>query len=706
MNHLNGKYFHFFLPEKNSKILIKFKSANEKFYSANSIFKPTILSKLIYNINVDDTDYPGINETNFNLPIQIKNLKKFYYTYENINLIIDNKTAEEIKLNFVVLDNNLNIRFVYDDVLKADEQYKGIDFFLNSADDYKILFYCNNDFLFFTKIKIVDKPDKKKIEYSLPNEKLLYFRINNYKDILKYSIYNKFTGEKYNQLIKEEIKIKKQELYVPINNIIDNIEDDNFLRYLKVNKHTKYNAKGMYKIVQSIRYMNVKDQIKFIESLFSTDEKLAYMILNNVFNFYLLFIIPDTEKRELLKLVDTKTLAYALKSEPEEKKISIKKFINKKSYDTLETEIKNIKLTSTDEILKAQKVIGDILRAYYQLKFGVPFVIKKFKETRLKEQIFNNKLVFTDKYKFTVPDFYFSGHYTVYLKTDREENFELALNAKSGKETLNFIEYWIYETKKFVSVYNVDYEYIYFKFHKPVLKTQFIFNLENNNFEITEYNRTFPDEIVPVKHFNKKNILIFVGALYEDNKYDEAEFFIKADNIQTIPKEIFHVAEEKQQIDIRRWLITYKKSFKDKLNLLYKIKDTNLLNLILELKIYNFLFTELQDNFYKNLLDIVINVITYKYFKNGLFRLKPDDEYNINDTIEILFYLRDIYDFKPVNNIVEQSLAVIKKKKIKDNRLVIYNKKFSKDYRKLKKEIKQKISAEDDIYYKYMSDYL
>ncbi len=667
MNFFKGKFFYFFVPE--NKFLIKFKPANEKFFSANTIFKPTILSALMYSINADDTIFSAIKTEKPDFPIKLKNFKKLFYTFENINFIIENSLLAEAKINFIVLDQSLNIRFVYDNVLYPEEREKIVDFYLTSPGKYKMIFYYNNQYVFFTKFRVLNKYVKDAVKYNIKNKKIFYLKLDNYRDILEYSIINKYTGIEYFQMTTEDIRVKKQELYIPINNVISDISDDNFFRYLKVNDNTKYNASGMYKVVQSIRLMKPKEQVEFIESLFKTERNLAQMILENVFNFYLLYIIPDNEKREILKLIDLETLWYAIKAEPQEKQSYIKKYLNKKRKTELEKKFKDIKLVSADTIKSAQQSIGNVIRAYYQSKFGVPFIMEEFFEFRLKQQIFNNKLVFTDKYKVTIPDFYFSGHFSIRLKTVNQVFYELPINAVSGRKSFQFADYWIYETKRFVEIFNIDNEYVYLKFLENNQKTQIVIRTENNALELKEYNFIHTDEIIPVPYYSNRTIEFFIGTLYNSGKFNEAHLIVDIFDEVKKYKEVFHLEEENEKPDIKEWLLTYKKYFKDKLDVLYKLSEQDLYTLFLEYKIYKFLYEELNDEFYKNLSDLIYTGIKHKYVDNGLFRSTPEKEGNIEDTVDILYYIDDLKKDENFKDIIEKMLKILKKRKIKIKRL-------------------------------------
>ncbi len=711
MKFKKGKFFYFFFPE-NSPYIIKFKSKDKKFFSANTIFKYNILSTNLYDIKIDEEVFSFNNILYYNLPFEISFFKTLYYRGESIEINIKNKEKNNLSINIIVFDENMNLRFFGEYTL---ESFLKIKFNLFGEGKHRVLFFINNNYYFFFNIQIIERGNNK-IDILKKGKEVIEFNILNdnrlYKEIIFYSIIDANTSLFYQQLIEENITIKREELYIPINIILG--DDDNFLRYLNINKNTFYNPKGLYKIVQTIKYMKESEQIKFIESLFKTDIELADLILYNIFNFYLLFILNNEEKREILRIIDDDTLIYAFKRDEKDYK-NLKDFLPVKRRKYIEKRLKELTFVKSEEIEESHRSIGDIIRAYFQVKYGKPFIIQENKEVRFKEQIFNNIIVYgKNSYKISLPHFLFNGDYKIlfYGKKDNRILSELSIKVTSKKEIVSFNLFKIFENKDFYRIARVDKEYIYIKFSEYIEKVQFSLINKHNSIKVYEFNKIKNDELIRIPYFSNDKITVYVGAIAppENENIYEASFLLEV--YDYIPYTVSNI-EEKQVVKIssndkKEWLLEYEKDINKRLQILFKNEHIDIFDIILEIKIFNYLYKNLKNSIYCTIRDMLIEILEYKFYNNNLFKFSRDEKESDKISIEVLFFLRDIYEdnIENLNKLIDNTLDYFYKNKIKDNRLGIYRKKlFSDSAGKYKKYIKNTYSPEDKIY-KYIMRFL
>ncbi|MBU1078782.1 MAG: hypothetical protein KKH98_15915 [Spirochaetes bacterium] len=525
-NNYQGKYFSFFNIRNNQTQLVKFRSRDEKYYSANTIWEQKIIPNILFELNYDDKNVSLVDPAVPDETIEILFLDETYYENEKIQFIVFNKDYISFDLSLIILDEENNISFHSDTAFQKTDQYKILRADLFHTGQYRIMFYVEHKFKFFTLLRIrkndlakyiIDqKKSKNKIKFSLfPQE---------YKDELEvnYTDLNNFTPA-YNTVLTESEE-EVEELYVPLSELFKkDIKDNEFQRFLKIKLENRYNAMGMVKIIDTIKAMKTKDEVLFMENLMKENSELALTLMEIIFDFDLLFLISFDESREILGGIDDYTVTVALKGETKNRIEQIRSFLPDKRWEKIEklfSEFETIELEETD---KAQKKIGTIIRSYFQVKFGIPFVFEKKKISKYK--IKNFKL--TPDYEFRVPEFIYNGSYLMEFKLKNEQIVNMIHKVSSGKKENKFYIKRLFSTGDFFKIIHVDNEYLQIKFNE-YMKTSVLLFVNKESIQMEETHRIYEDEIIQFKMPRTDRIHLIIGAINDDKerKAYEAEIVV------------------------------------------------------------------------------------------------------------------------------------------------------------------------------------
>ena len=536
-NNYQGKYFSFFNILSNQLQIVKFKDKEDDFYSANTVWDSRVISNLQFEIYFDKKMILQKELEPFSERVEILFLENSYYSGEKINFLIVNKEFGSFDLSFIVFDGKKNICYYNEAGIAQTDQYRSFQFCLEDPGGYRVYFYINNKFQYYFNIRIRErclskyavelKEEKARIGFKLiPDDykgsmKVKYWNLNNYR-------------ENYDN-VPVESEEYLEELYVPINELFKkNIKENEFQKFLRIRLgDQKYNAMGMMKIIDTLKIMNTKEEVKFMENLFSEDRDLALAIMEIVFDFDILFLTPEPEAREILSLVDTHTLVAALKGETKNRIEQIKQCISGKRWEkisSLSGKIETIEMTKTDI---ARKKIGTIIRSYFQKKMGIPFVFAKEKKSRRKIRSFDLE----PGGDMLLPGMPHNGNYAVELVLRKQSVVSFIHKETEGEDEYKFYSRTIYSTGNFFEITNIDEKYIYLKFNKKIKNGMVITGRDDmaEKPRFTEFSRVYPDEIILISRPEMRLFRMIIGVVNNDKEapIDEADLIInlyKQDN--------------------------------------------------------------------------------------------------------------------------------------------------------------------------------
>jgi len=519
MKFKKSKYF--LLLKTDSPSILKFKQKNEKFFSFQIFSKLKLLPLLIYDVLIENNFFPAVNPENVYIPFKILGITKLYNVGSEISFKILNIKNEDFSLQIIITDFNNYVRFERKYYFNKEETLKEDKFKISTEGDYKIKFFCNNKFVFYKEIKIVNEKDVLYFNLIQKKDSKLYFQLkfldNIEKEDLKTEIYSTLTGARIYWTVADNVKIKDEILYVPLKKFFPEIDKVNLLSKFAV--EDDFNPAGVLKLFSTISELNELNEIKFIKELFENSFELAFKLTKMVNDFEIIFKISPQELREILSQIDILTIATAFKTLNKEKIGYIKYHISEKKFNEIETKMNEITIVSDEEIKKAKDSISDYVGEYLKKKYGLKIVVNK-KEERFKIQDIWEKIKFNkDKnlYFCDLKNLDFSGNFIVYFYSPDKRYSKIIFKNNSGKKQFLFYENIIYKNKNFYQIIGVDSNFIYIKFdcHFSIIQ---IILLDKNNYIISifETKNVFNDEIIKFQYSSVNEIRILIAGVEKD----------------------------------------------------------------------------------------------------------------------------------------------------------------------------------------------
>ncbi len=523
-NNFQGKYFSFFNIKQNQLQLIKFKSKDENFYSANTIWDKKIISNIVFKLYFNDRE---INQTEIkpvDESIEIIFLENFYLENEKIQFLVFNKEFTHFNFSFFVTDTNDQICFYKETDFSKTQAYKIFKLNTFHAGRYKINFYINQQYQYYCSFEIKKHDPAKYIVQSerIKNKLKLSLFPDDYKDDMKvrYLDLNNYCEDYDYMEIESEGEL--EELYVPLNELFDkDFKDNEFARFLKIKLEKKYNAMGIMKIIGTLKAMNTKEEVRFMENLIREDKELALTLIDIIFDFDLLFLIPAIELREILNIVDDYTICIALKGETKNRIEQIKGSISEKRWGMIEKSFYQDEMVDMDRTDKAQKKIGTVIRSYYQKKYGVPFVFEISKKTKYK--IKNFKI--DNNMELILPNFRYNGCYLIEFILKNRKKVKVIHKVSQKEEEYKFYLKAIYSTGDFFKIIHIDKEHVYLKFEKQTEKAVVLF-VDKEIITMEELNKVYKDEIIQLMRPSALKFRFIIGTLDNESTIHEANFQI------------------------------------------------------------------------------------------------------------------------------------------------------------------------------------
>lgn len=131
---------------------------------------------------------------------------------------------------------------------------------------------------------------------------------------------------------------------------------------------------------------------------------------------------------------------------------------------------------------------------------------------------------------------------------------------------------------------------------------------------------------------------------------------------------------EEKSMDIKAEPLLKGKDLEEVLEKIRGKKARSLLDLILELKVYYFLFRASEGRSYYSLMRHVLDLIRSAYFRNRYFLYTPESEFSLMDQVEILLHLHEIFGkgLEELDAMIEKALSYLAKLKIRNKQLDIY----------------------------------
>lgn len=521
MNNIQGKYFTFFNVEQNKVQLIRFKTKEDRYYAANTVWEKKIISRLLFELSYDDRKDEQIELHNIEESVRILFLESIYYEQESIQFLVINKEYLDLHFSYLILDDEKKIYGSCDIEFSKTDSFKSITLPKLSSGSYRVLIFINHQYQYYYPLKIKELSLAKYMLHTDVKKNNMKFSLfpdqyNADMELVYYDLKNLRQVYDYQSVEKEELL---EELYVPLGELFKGgIKDNDFQKFLKIRLEGKYNAMGMVKIIETLKSMTAKEEISFIENLIKEDKDLALAIIEMVFDFDMLFLMPIQESREVLQGVDNDTLSVALKGETKDRIDQIKAMISEKRSLEIDKQFNKIETIAMEETDLAQKRIGTHIRSYFQKRYGVPFIFERKKKTKYKIREFPVK---KDE-EFLIPDFNFNGSYLFEYKLKNEQTIHYIHKVTNQKTNYKFYEKVNYCTSPFYQIVWIDQNEIYLKFNNQIEKAVMLLK-KDDKFVIEDFDRIYADEIIRVNYIADEKIRLIMGVITDDKDNPVAE---------------------------------------------------------------------------------------------------------------------------------------------------------------------------------------
>ena len=188
---------------------------------------------------------------------------------------------------------------------------------------------------------------------------------------------------------------------------------------------------------------------------------------------------------------------------------------------------------------------------------------------------------------------------------------------------------------------------------------------------------------------NPFNLNIFQGDKDIFNKTIEAKYFefidlerdkkIKVHIKSSVGEHIYYflLPAPIEAYDLKKKYSIKDENFEEILNYIHQLQKRNIIDLIIELKIYWFKYQETKQIIFKNMLQMVFGRLKKKHFKRNYFVYTLESKFNTLDIVDILLHLQEIYNkgLNKLDQMIANTLLYLKKIKFKDKRLKNYTKK-------------------------------
>lgn len=517
-NFIKGKYFLFIKSSQQNPVVVQFRPETEKFFSANLIIDNIVICNAIQDIQIENECFEKMDIPVSVRKIKIYGLKNQYNCNEKIDFVVI--TEKESELKIIVIDKNGYIR--YNQNIEISEKWKNLSFTLCCAGDYKIYFFCNNEFLFYRKIKITEIKNNLIIRILKSLKDKIVFKIyrenNEITEPLNIKEISVLTHKQEYRTTDEKIPVKYSISYVPVKKVFPEIDKIKLLSKIAVKGD--FNPAGFLKIIASIKEMSEIEEIKFIKNLFNTSPDIAYTLATEIFDFEILFSIPENELREILNTIDDELLACGIKGLSESRLGYIKKNVSEKRWQRIENILKTIEIISNKEIISACEKIAQHIRVYFQKKYGHRIEILEKIDERLKIQTIGDILNYDSKikaYTYYLPENGFDKYWIAQFSTNSNENISLMFEREKNKSNL-FYKDIIYENEPFCDIIAVDDKNIYLNFYYNISKLQIVILDENQRIvEIFNSSNILNDEIIKIKHHALKKLRLLIGGICKEN---------------------------------------------------------------------------------------------------------------------------------------------------------------------------------------------
>lgn len=516
---IKGKYFLFIKSSYQNPVLVRFRPETEKFFAANLIIDNIVICNAVQDVQIENEYFRKICIPEPVQNIKIYGLKTQYNCNEKINFVIISE--KEFELKIIVSDKNGYIR--YNQNIKVTPGWKTLSFTIPCAGEYKIYFFSDNEFLFYRKMKITETKNNLIIRILKRLKDKIVFKIyrgnnNEVTESLRIKEISVLTHKIEYRTTVEKIPVKYSILYVPVKKIFPEINKIKLLSRIAIKDD--FNPAGFLKVITALKEMTEIEEIKFIKNLFDSSPDIAYTLATEIFDFEILFSIPENELHEILNMIDDELLAYGIKGLSESNLGYIKKNVSEKRWQRIENVLRNLEITSNKEIISAYEKIAQYIRVYFQKKYGHKIDILEKIDKRLKIQTIGNILNYDTRikaYTYYLSKDGFSKYWIVQFSTESNEDINLIFERDKSKSNL-FYENIIYENEPFFDIIAVDDKNIYLNFYYNISKLQIVMLDENQRVvEIFNNSNILSDEIIKIKHHSLNRLRLLIGGISREN---------------------------------------------------------------------------------------------------------------------------------------------------------------------------------------------
>ncbi len=527
---IKGKYF--LLAKTTQPLIVKFKSRDENFFSANTIIEDSILPYTFQEIEVENERYYRDVHPFSSYSFKILGLKNIYYTDERINFVIFNNNKEDFELRIIVTDEIGHIRYENRLKFSSDIEWKDDKFKLLLSGDYKVIFYYNGKYNGYKRLHIMEKKNELVMDVIKEIEDKIVFKLFKEKEEIKSDLeikeYSLLSGERFYRTLSEKIPVKEEIIYVPIKKIFSDIDKTKLLSKIAIK--SDYNPAGLLKVISTIEAMSELDEVRFIKNLFNESPDIAYFLAEEIYDSELLFSMNVKDLREVLNMIDDKNLSFLVKELKGKQLEHIKNNISENRWEIIENVLKQNRVVYSDEFMKANDKIGKHIRSYFQAKYGHCIDTVMRKDERWKIVTIADKLKYneeTKSYIYYKPSYFLNGDYVVTMETEEKEKARIILNISDKKDVSVFYEYIIYASDHFWNIVGVNDDFLYLKFNYDIKKIKLVVVDENNSIiEIYDNGNILNDEIIKIDTHKLNSIRMIIGAYIEKSLLLEADVVV------------------------------------------------------------------------------------------------------------------------------------------------------------------------------------
>ncbi|MDD5066413.1 MAG: FliG C-terminal domain-containing protein, partial [bacterium] len=464
--------------------------------------------------------------------IRILFLRNVYEEGQEIHFMVLNHEYEDFHFYFTVIDDH-DFIYAFDEcAFSKTMPYRDFRFRVRKSNQYRLLFYINDVYQFSVPLKIlktqlcrrylISRRSDKSVSLTIPglepqDIRVRYTGLNNFKPCYD-------TAE---SILEQDL----EELYVPVNKIFKNTAENDIFRYFRRKPEGKYNPAGILKIINLLKFMPDKEEVQFMQNLLQEDRDLALYLLDNIFDFDLIFLLSEEYIRDILASVIDQDVAIALKGETHDRSGFIRKHLSEfrwKNIDALSGRIESIEMDKVNEV---QRKIGTFVRSFFQQKMGIPFVFSRMKVRKFKIREFSAS--YDNGCEVLLPEFRFNGDYLMQVETS-EGLVQTVIRIRERQDELKFTIRMIHQSRDFFDVLNVDAGSVFLRFFHDLRNAQVVLFTGENDFKVFDFTGIHQDEIIQVPYTGGRSLRLLIGALYKDKKHlvDEADLVIDTDEIR------------------------------------------------------------------------------------------------------------------------------------------------------------------------------